>query len=275
MRVFHAPKVILVARPVLVAEGIQELLAEYGLQPTDWKHGVFDEPGDQLPELMGRLCYGSFGPRQGRIGAFEYIENILEQGHGSVLEHANWSFVLVRGDRGLTHQVVRHRAGWAFSQESTHFIRYGLEPVPGTVEAGACLTGLDDEESAVAIKAMESALEAYTALWKTTEERYKQQGLAQDQRKTARKKAVCAAVRGLLPTALESRLGFTANSRALRHFLELRGAEDNVPSIRYMAAGILEIMKREAPATFGSYEALEGSDGHPVVVLGPSERRKV
>ena len=52
----------------------------------------------------------------------DYLENIKKQGHGSVLEHANYS-VLVEGvSRSLTHELVRHRAGWAYSQLSQRYV---------------------------------------------------------------------------------------------------------------------------------------------------------
>lgn len=259
MRFFDAPKVILVARPSLVSAGVDELMAEYGLGTDDWKRGLLDTDGESLPELMGRLCYGSFGPRQGRVGAHQYLRHILEAGHGSVLEHANWSFVLVRGSRGLTHQVVRHRAGWAYSQESTHFVRYDSAEGMEGQEAGASLCALTGEERETAGLAIEAAVRAYVMLWTRV------QMQTEGKTKTQVKKATCAAVRGLLPTALESKLGFTANARALRHFIELRGAEDNVPEIRYVAADLARIMKDEAPAIFSDYTEKAGQDSHPVV----------
>ena len=142
MKTFDRPKVILVTRPSIVFEGVQQLLSEYDLLSAGWQRAKDDGDGDSIPELMGRLCYGSFGKRQGRIGAEPYLLNILEGGHGSVLEHANWGFVVCRASRGFTHQIVRHRAGFAFSQESQHFIKYSTEGEPRAPEAAVCVTGL-------------------------------------------------------------------------------------------------------------------------------------
>ena len=50
-------------------------------------------------------------PRPG--GNKAYLDHILEVGHGSVLEHAVWNFVFTGVSRSLTHELVRHRAGWA------------------------------------------------------------------------------------------------------------------------------------------------------------------
>lgn len=261
MRFFDEPVTLLVARPSLNGDGVQDLLGEYGIPEEGgyrygWRREEEDSDGDALPELMGRLCYGSFGAAQGRVGAKAYIGNIIDHGHGSVLEHACWSFVTCRGSRALMDQVTRHRAGWAFSVESTHFTRYG----EGGADPGVCLTGIPADARPEAILAFGRAIEAYNVAYEIA----KAQG--------KRKKAACAAVRGLLPLALESRFGFTANARALRHFCELRGAEDNVPEIRIMAAQVRNIMLAEAPAIFGDTQVTEGEDGFPVVT---SDHRKV
>src|SRR5213082_2947479 len=52
----------------------------------------------------------------------EYLENIKKQGHGSVLEHANYSILIEGVSRSLTHELVRHRAGFAYSQLSQRYV---------------------------------------------------------------------------------------------------------------------------------------------------------
>src|SRR4051812_31791220 len=52
----------------------------------------------------------------------EYLENIKKQGHGSVLEHANYSLLVEGVSRSLTHELVRHRAGFAYSQLSQRYV---------------------------------------------------------------------------------------------------------------------------------------------------------
>src|SRR5687767_15694217 len=52
----------------------------------------------------------------------DYLENIKKQGHGSVLEHANYSLLLEGISRSLTHELVRHRAGFAYSQLSQRYV---------------------------------------------------------------------------------------------------------------------------------------------------------
>ncbi len=277
MKAFTAPLVILVVRPSLVPEGVEALLEEYGIlapyriqnpehyEYAGWQRDYLARDGDSIPELMGRLCYGSFGERQGRIGAKTYMANVLDGGHGSVLEHANWSFVVCRAGRGFTHQMVRHRAGFAFSQESQHFIKYSADGEPGAPEAAACLTGIPPSLHQQFLGDIEQSVRNYAALWADIRKSFPDdaKGL---------KKTVSGAARGLLPTALESRLGFTGNARALRHFCILRGdwpdqnkPHPNVLEVRLVAVSVARIMKVEAPALFQDVEVADGPDGYSFV----------
>lgn len=262
---FYEPRVFLVGRPQIDVDAVDDLL----LDEYDEGGGITADPDDDralalsadatdaeiICEVFGRGCYGSFGERQGRVGARDYFGHILEAGHGSVLENANFSFVVTRGSRGLMAQMTRHRAGFAWAIESTHFIDY-------TSGARASLAGLP-ELSALRKHAENSVTRAvtdYAIAW----------AMAQDI--TVKKKVTAAAVRGLLPTALESKIGFTANLRALRHFCELRGTIDNVVEIRMVAAQVAKIMLVEAPALFQDFVVYDAQDGWPVV---SSAHRKV
>jgi thymidylate synthase (FAD) len=257
---FYAPEVILISRPQIDWEGVEELLAyEYAqdggitiAEERDPDAALTLSPGttdaEAICEIFGRGCYGSFGKKQGRVGSTDYFRHILEAGHGSLLEGAAFGFVAARVSRGCVMQMTRHRAGWSWAIESTHFIDYSLG-------ANACLTGLPDDpelrkhcEAAVIC-----AITDYSKAWSLAKEF------------TIKKKATAAAVRGLLPTALESKCGFTVNIRALRHFIELRGAEDNVPEIRCVASQLAAIMKIEAPSLFADFEETASADGFPMM----------
>lgn len=254
MKFFFEPKVYLIARPSLVIDDINKFLLDEEL--GDWAHG--DDPvceGAELCEFMGRLCYRSFGAKQGRTGNTSYIKNIIAQGHGSVLEHANWSFVVARCGRGYTHQQVRHRAGWAYSQESTHFIEYEPDSARAALAGMDALMDYNELESAKV--AVEAGLAAYVRALAPLRDSISKGKLSP--RKA--KKAKCGIARNLLPTGIESMLGFTANARALRWFLTLRGADDNVVEIRMVAAQVLEHMRREAPVLFDDFETYEADDG--------------
>ena len=83
--------------------------------------------------------------------------------------------------------------------------------------------------------------------------------------KTLRRKKAREAARSVLPNATETKIFFTGNARALRHFIELRGSEHADVEIRNVALAMLEIMRREAPAMFSDYEIRTLPDGTTAV----------
>ena len=87
--------------------------------PVKWIGESTD--GERLAEFAGRLCYMSQRNPASRTTR-DYLENIKKQGHGSVLEHANYSLLLEGVSRSLTHELVRHRAGIAYSQLSQRYV---------------------------------------------------------------------------------------------------------------------------------------------------------
>ena len=73
-------------------------------------------------ERAGKTCYKS----EANIteeSCKTFLEMIIRKGHESVLEHHNITLRFIT-DRGVTHQIVRHRAGCSYSQESTRYCNY-------------------------------------------------------------------------------------------------------------------------------------------------------
>ena len=110
MEFFNEPRVTLLARPAF---------REPDHLPVSWLGESTD--GERLSEFAGRLCYMSQA-NPAKRPTREYIDNIKKQGHGSVLEHANYSLLLEGVSRSLTHELVRHRAGFAYSQLSQRYV---------------------------------------------------------------------------------------------------------------------------------------------------------
>ena len=72
-------------------------------------------------EKIGRVCYKS----EGKItedSAEKFIRSLLTRQHESVIEHENVT-VRVVCDRGVSHEIVRHRIA-SYSQESTRYCNY-------------------------------------------------------------------------------------------------------------------------------------------------------
>src|SRR5579884_2366373 len=118
MNIVTEPRVYLVGRTQIDAEVVQQFLDDEAAEwITDGENGP-----ELLGELAGRVCYLSFGERQGRRSNREYLANIINLEHGSVLEHAIWNFIVTGVSRSFSHEFIRHRAGWGYSQLSQRYV---------------------------------------------------------------------------------------------------------------------------------------------------------
>jgi thymidylate synthase (FAD) len=245
MNIIREPKVYLTGRQVVNDDELRRFLDEYGLTwETDTEVGA-----EQLCEVAGRLCYMSFG--KGRKSHQEYISHILEVGHGSVLEHAAWNFIFTGVSRSFTHELVRHRAGFSYSQLSQ---RYVDESEADYVEPD--VIAADPQLHAVWLESVTASHAAYVKLVDKLAEKY-----AGYPDKTMRRKFARQAARSVLPNATETKIFVTANARALRHFIELRCNEFADVEIRKVAALVLTIMQKEAPSIFSDYRWVDVPDG--------------
>jgi thymidylate synthase (FAD) len=112
MRIIREPSVYLVGRQNVDDAEVARFLADHDVSTWDTDTSV---AGEKLCEIAGRVCYMSFAkPRPG--GNAEYLDHLLAVGHGSVLEHATWSLIITGVSRSFTHELVRHRAGFGYSQ---------------------------------------------------------------------------------------------------------------------------------------------------------------
>src|SRR6201988_2602608 len=110
VEVFRSPRLSLLARQQFV---------EPGHLPVKWLGNA--SAGEGLGEDTGRTCYMSQSNPVNRTTA-EYLENIKKQGHGSVLEHAVYVLLIEGISRSCSHELVRHRAGFGYSQISQRYV---------------------------------------------------------------------------------------------------------------------------------------------------------
>lgn len=248
VRVVLEPTVYLVGHQVVDQDAVADFLDDHGMAwETDTEQG-----GERLCEVAGRVCYMSFG--KGRKTNQEYLGNIIGVGHGSVLEHAIWNFVVTGVSRSLTHELIRHRAGFGYSQLSQ---RYVDESEADYVEPPSIAE--DPELHAIWIESIAQAQSAYRRLVDGLAAKFSDVEQATLRRKMARQ-----AARSVLPNACETKIFVTANARALRHFIELRGDEHADTEIRMLAIKILRLMQQAAPNIFGDYEVVRIADGTEV-----------
>ena len=248
MKIVNQPRVYLVGRQVIDDDAVQRFLAEH---ETTWSSDTA-VGAEALCEMAGRVCYMSFG--KGRKTNAEYLANIIDVAHGSVLEHAVWNVLITGVSRSFTHEFVRHRAGFGYSQLSQ---RYVDESTADFIEP-ACIAE-DAELHTIWLESIRQSHEAYCRLAARLERRFADEPSGTQRRKLARQ-----AARSVLPNATETKIFVTGNARAWRHFVELRANEHAEVEIRAVAVMILRILQEEAPNVFGDYTLETLEDGSEV-----------
>jgi thymidylate synthase (FAD) len=242
------PTVFLIARPSIDIEGMRGYLEDVGGE--SWLERRLDETGgapnggELIVEFGGRACYRSWEPglnpnvTKVRTDQREYFANILRSAHGSVLEHANWSFALRNVSRVFTHELVRHRAGSAFSQESLRYVRLtdiGFRVPPA-------LEPIRDQVVSIVEQLEELQVSAADEL-----------GIDEQGVPFHVKKEVTSALRRLAPLGLSTDIVWTANARTLRHVIEMRTAEGAEEELRLVFDEVARIMQAEAPGLFQDF----------------------
>jgi thymidylate synthase (FAD) len=243
-----SPTVFLIARPSIDEEGMRGYLRDVGGE--SWLERRLSESeqapngGELIVEFGGRACYRSWEPglnanvTRVRTDQREYFANILRSAHGSVLEHANYSFALRNVSRVFTHELVRHRAGSAFSQESLRYVRLtdigfrvppALEPVREQV-----LSIVEQLEEFQVSAAEKLGIDAEGVPFHV-------------------KKEVTSALRRLAPIGLSTDILWTANARTLRHVIEMRTADGAEEELRLVFDRVAQIMQAEAPGLFQDF----------------------
>jgi thymidylate synthase (FAD) len=249
---FVEPKVFLIGETRMVEEGLQAYLDHVGT--PDWNT---DAPTDseRLCEVYGRLCYRSFEPglnpnvTRVRKGNANYLGHVLEVGHGSVIEHAVLNFVFADVSRVFTHELVRHRAGTAISQESLRFVR--LDRLSAYVPSH-----IKEDEAGMQI--FGKTLEHLESVQRELADAY----AIEDEKKFDRKKKLTSAFRRVAPEGLATTIGWSCNFRALRHVIEMRTAPDAEEELRLVFGKVYEAVKDRYTSLMGDYE-VEVVDGLP------------
>lgn len=163
-----------------------------------------------------------------------FITKILASGHESPIEHVSFTFAVAGVSRALSHQLVRHRIGCSFSQQSQRYTDskgFGYIVPP-------------------AIDAIPEAKELFEAAMERDAATYEQiQKILCDhgQEKKANEDA-----RFVLPNACETRLVVTMNCRSLLHFFGLRCCQRSQWEARALADEMLKICQEKLPILFVS-----------------------
>ncbi len=213
-------------------------------------------PGAQrLVELAGRICYLSFGSRQSPKTNAEYISHLISQGHESVLEHASFTLLVDDISRGLSHQLVRHRAGFSFSQLSQQYHD----------ESNAIFAappGLDSIPHA--FKSWRSAVKTARAAYRNLTKEISASRYGRSLSARERQRAIRTLARSVLPNATSTTLVVTANARAWRYLLTIRGDIAGDPEMREFCVAVFRILRDSAPALFEDFRVSSDEAGEKI-----------
>ena len=155
MKYSAGARVYLVSRPAVDWEQIAAFLSDEELPPIPDSIRAGTDDSNAIIEVSARLCYMSFG--RGRRDIADFIHNLLSSKDGSVFEHVNYGFVFTGVSRSLTHEMVRHRAGFAYSQRSQRYV----DETEGSFVLPPALTGEEgDADEEVGIGAAREAEDA-------------------------------------------------------------------------------------------------------------------
>ena len=183
-------------------------------------------------ERIGRVCYKS----EGKItedSAEKFIKGLLTRQHESVIEHENVTVRFVC-DRGVTHEIVRHRIA-SYSQESTRYCNYSGDKFDNQITVIDLASGFqydlskenDKAKYEVWTKAMENAEQSYFRMLELG--------------------ATPQEVRSVLPNSLKTEIVVTMNLRSWRNFFRLRVDSHAHPQMREVATMLYEEFQKRLP----------------------------
>jgi thymidylate synthase (FAD) len=220
-------KVQLIAETAINAEELADI--GYSVHPTD------EESADELAEFAGRNCYQSFNrPNPATARNEDYLRNILEVGHESVLEHASATFY-IEASRSVLTELERHRH-LSFSVLSQRYV----DPVPFGVHIPPAIDKLPEaqrqEAYAILVGHQEQSAVAYDRLL--------------DVFKDMPRKQAREAARAVLPNMSNSPMVVTGNHRTWRYVIKARWHEAADAEIRELAGHLLAQLREIAPNTY-------------------------
>ena len=242
---------------------LKDLGADEFLEELPGHYDVVSEPA-LLVALAAKQCYMAFQPSLNpnltkvRKDMVDYLDNVLKQKHGSVLEHAVFTYAINGCSRVFTGENNRHRAGVGISERSMRYVRY--ESIPYWVPP--CFRDAPGDEYATLVKkelsrdimqqqfmGQEAAMAEFANIWK--------QELAGTNFHT--KKVLTSAFRRVIGMGVATGGVWSLNVRALRHIIALRtdeGAEEEIVDV-YRQIG--KDMIAHVPELFGDFNDQNGA----------------
>ena len=209
---------------------------------------------EKLIASAAKLCYSAVGvdkisDKLTEENTRKFLDMLVGMGHESPTEHINFTFGVEGISRVLTHQLVRHRIGCSYSQQSQRYVRLNQFEyiIPPHIEA------IPDAKEKF-IKAMEDDQRYYDELtkilFKNHYEEYMKHGFNEGEAKRLAEKKSIEDARYVFPNACETKIVFTMNGRALFNFFKHRCCNRAQWEIRQLSTEMLRQVKKVAPTLF-------------------------
>lgn len=243
------PKAFLIAETRVDEVAISDALKHLGVE--GWTSDAAAD-ADLLVEFAGKSCYMSFDTslnqnltKVGGRNNHDYIQQgIIANKHGSVLEHASVTFFLANVSRVVTHEIVRHRAGAAYSQTSGRYVRSDEISyyIPKDIydEGGHVLATFTD-----AFRQMEDNARKLVSASNI------------DSKPFSLKKRLTSAFRRIIGNGQANHIVVTANHRAWRHMIEMRTDPHAEEEIRVVFADISRQLRERFPTIYADAQVSE------------------
>lgn len=182
-------------------------------------------------ERIGRICYKS----EDKISpdgesAKKFVKMLINKGHEAMIEHSSLS-VLFICDRGVSHEIVRHRMA-SFAQESTRYVNY-----------------MNEEKSPNGVVFIRPVF------YEESDQRYKEWKTGCEDAEfwyfqAIKRGATPQQARTVLNNSVKTELVMTANYREWRHFLKLRTDISAHPQMRQLTIPLLRELQSKIPVVF-------------------------
>jgi thymidylate synthase (FAD) len=264
---FDEIKVFRIAHTVVDREAVQDWLGDLGANEFEIPSPEAVHDSALLVALAAKQCYMAFQPglnpnvNKVRTDMIEYLDNVLKQKHGSVIEHATFTFAINGCSRVFTGEMNRHRAGVAISERSMRYIRYTAKDIGFWMPE--CFREEEVDSTEIKNKKKESrdlltdmftsqgdAMEKFANIWKEELEPSSTFHL---------KKVLTSAFRRCVGMGIATGGVWTLNLRALRHTIALRTDPSAEEEIVHIFKKIGAIMLKELPEIFGDFKEENGA----------------
>ena len=262
---FNEISVRVLAKTVVDRVAVREWLDEMGADEFEIpSEDAVTDPA-LLVALAEKQCYMAFQPglnpnvNKVRADMVDYLDNVMKQRHGSVLEHAVFTFGINGCSRVFTGEMNRHRAGVGISERSMRYVRYtNIEFwMPECFRADILDSPEQGEKKRASrdllteqFEQQERMMAEFANIW--AEE------LAPNSTFHA-KKVLTSAFRRGIGMGIATGGVWSLNIRALRHVIALRtdaGAEEEIVHV-FRKVG--RIMIAQVPELFGDFKEVAGS----------------